>query len=203
MSIKIGLFLPSGACVEPEPVFFEGHKSLQEHIGGHFDVVRCDMGHPEKIAILGYVHDEGLLLDLPMNYLATALFKQHIVGDVVVTWGLSPNGHYDGDDYDFPEEIMDYLQTELLKSTAEAYNQSTNITLAMAVASSQGFITPEEVYEIATDLYNSRDNRDEELEKATIDRMNKVLEFVVEFEEKNPEKFRELVIDIDRQLGRD
>ncbi|CAB4151838.1 hypothetical protein UFOVP587_36 [uncultured Caudovirales phage] len=203
MSIKIGLFLPSGACVEPEPVFFEGHKSLQEHIGGHFDVVRCDMGHPEQIAILGYVHDEGLLLNLPMNYLATALFKRHIVGDVVVTWGLSPDGEYDGDDYDFPEEIMEYLQHELLQTTAEAYNQSTNITLAMAVAISQKFVTEDEVTQVATDLYDSRGSGDKELEKATVTRLNEILEFVVEYQKNNPEEFHKLIIEINQQLGED
>jgi ABC-type transporter Mla subunit MlaD len=95
---------------------------------------------------------------------------------------------------------MNYLQTELLRATAEAYNQSTNITLAMAVAVSQNFVTPEEVIKISTDLYDSRDNGNEELEKATIERLNEVLQFVVEFEEKNPEKFQELLVTLNKEL---
>jgi hypothetical protein len=123
-NIVNAILLPAGPNVEPYEVLIDDYKSIQTIIGGPFDCVRTDMGQPEKVALVGYVHDEGLLLNLDFNFLATALFKREIRGDIVVTWGLSDNGYYDGDNHDMPPFILKFLQETLLEETALAYNMS-------------------------------------------------------------------------------
>lgn len=123
--VTSAILLPAGSNVEPHEVFIDGYKSIQNLVGGTFDCVRTDMGQPDDVAIVGYVHDEGLILGLDMNFLATALFKREIRGDVVVAWGLSPNGYYDGDNYDIPSFVTEFIKTDLLFETAFAYNLAT------------------------------------------------------------------------------
>lgn len=127
-NIVEAILLPTGSNVAPEPVLIDDYKSIQRIVGGTFDCVRTDMGR-DDVALVGYVHDEGLLLNMDYNYLATALFKREIRGDVVVVWGLSPNGHYDGDNHDMPKHINDFLRTDLLIHTATAYNMATTMSL--------------------------------------------------------------------------
>jgi hypothetical protein len=92
--------------------------SIQNLVGGNFDCVRTDLGKPDEVAIVGYVNDMGLVINLELNYLATALFGREIRGDAVVTWGLSPNGYYDGDNHDMPNWISCFIKTDLLMQTA-------------------------------------------------------------------------------------
>lgn len=132
-TITSGLLLPAGARVNPEPILVEDYKSIQRIVGGAFDAVRTDMGHDE-VALVGYVHDEGMLLNLPYNYIATALFKQNIFGDCVLVWGLDENGIYDGDNHDIPEFMVEFLSEELMQHVAESYNMSAEIAMALDYA---------------------------------------------------------------------
>lgn len=132
-TITSGLLLPAGARVNPEPILVEDYKSIQRIVGGAFDAVRTDMGHDE-VALVGYVHDEGMLLNLPYNYIATALFKQNIFGDCVLVWGLDENGIYDGDNHDIPEFMVEFLSEELMQHVAESYNISAEIAMALDYA---------------------------------------------------------------------
>lgn len=162
-TLTAGIFLPAGSNVEPQQIFVEDYKSIQSMIGGNFDVVRTDMGQPD-VALVGYVHDEGLLLDLEYNFLATALFKQELHGDCVVVWGLSPNGVYDGDNYDVPSHIAQFLQTELLAKTSDAYNMATSVSFALSYAIATGIVDEDDVDRIVLGLYDNAGTKDGAIE---------------------------------------
>lgn len=75
---------------------------LQEAVGGYIDCVRSD-------EFIGYVNDEGLLIGLPLNTLASVLFSRYLVGNVVIVGAYNDKGEYDGDDHDIPawmEEVV-------------------------------------------------------------------------------------------------
>ena len=76
--------------------------TLQDHVGGLIDVVRRD-------DFVGYVNDEGLLIGLDFNLMASALFNQYLVGNVVIVGALNENGEYDGDNHDTPSWLNDLL----------------------------------------------------------------------------------------------
>lgn len=188
MSIKVGMFLPTGSNVEPEPFFFQNYEDLQNAVGGAFDVVRTDLGR-EDVALLGYVNDTGLLTGEEYNYLATALFKQNLVGNVVVTWGLSPNGEYDGDDYDIPEAMVEFIQGELVASTADAYNLSVMSSLACQMAIECGLCTESDIMELVRGINDT----DREVVDGWAKKLNDLLKAVIDFEAQNPEAFGEAV----------
>lgn len=71
-----------------------GYKQLQQCVGGLIDAVT---NHDEGIS--GYVNDEGLLIGLPLNPIASILFGRYLVGDVVVCGAVDD----DGNDTDVPE----------------------------------------------------------------------------------------------------
>lgn len=143
-TITSGLLLPAGSHVTPEPILVQDYKSIQQIVGGPFDAVRTDMGH-EKVALVGYVHDEGMLIPLEYNYIATALFKQNIFGDCVLVWGLDEDGIYDGDNHDIPEFMVEFLSEELMQHVAESYNISASIALILDYAVEFGVAEEDEV----------------------------------------------------------
>lgn len=67
---------------------------IRQTVGGHFDCVRDRAGRSHA-----YCHDEGLLLGLPINPIATAFFGRIIAGDVVVFGSLNAEGVADGYEY--------------------------------------------------------------------------------------------------------
>lgn len=154
--IKTAVLLPAGTGVEPQEILIDDYQSIQQVVGGLFDVVRWsakDMnGAP--VVLCGYCHDEGLLLDLDMNWLASGLFGQELRGDVVVTWALSPNGVYDGDDYDMPANVTNWILNELLVQTATAYNMAAMFELALQTAVESGTFTEAEADEIVQAIDN-------------------------------------------------
>jgi hypothetical protein len=179
--LTVGLFLPKGAQVEPEPIFIEDYKSIQQAIGGAFDVVVTDLGK-EDVSIVGYVHDEGLLLDLELNYLATNLFQRELRGDCVIVWGLSPNGEYDGDNHDIPEWITDFIMKDLVVSTAGNYNMASILSDVCKYAISCKLASIDEVVKIADALHTSAVNKtvDYEAEKKLSVILQKVADFTDE-----------------------
>jgi hypothetical protein len=131
------ILLPSGINTEPTSVLVDDYTSIQNLVGGNFDCVRTDLGKPDDVALVGYVNDMGLVINLELNYLASALFGREIRGDAVVTWGLSPNGYYDGDNHDMPDFISCFIKTDLLMQTATAYNLAATLdVVTSAIASS-------------------------------------------------------------------
>lgn len=79
-------------------------EALQSIVGGWIDCVRSE-NHP----VVGYVNDEGLLLGLPINPVATAFFGRILVGDAVVFGAYDEEGEYDGENHDFPIALMGYI----------------------------------------------------------------------------------------------
>lgn len=73
---------------------------IQEAVGGYIDCVRGE-------DIVGYVNDEGLLIGLPFNPLASILFGQRLVGNVLVVGAFSEDGEYDGSDHNLPVWFAD------------------------------------------------------------------------------------------------
>jgi hypothetical protein len=73
----------------------EGLYELQGYVGGYIDCVRGD-------DIVGYVNDEGIIMGLEYNLVASSLFQRHLFGDVVVVGAYDKDGVYDGANYDIP-----------------------------------------------------------------------------------------------------
>ena len=86
---------PSGLIIAHDSITaipLGDHTTIHEQVGGWFDCARQD-------DLIGYVHDEGLLLGLPLNPIATALFGRIIVGNCVVYNSVDSKGDYDGADH--------------------------------------------------------------------------------------------------------
>jgi hypothetical protein len=144
-----GMFLPSGADVKPQPMFVTDHTGINQAVGGHFDVVTTDMDQ-EDVSIVGYVNDEGIILGLEFNYLASALFKRELFGDCVVVWGLNKDGVYDGENHDLPSVVAEFLVEDLVQVTANAYNGALSIALACDYAIRHGYMTELQVAMLAS-----------------------------------------------------
>ena len=80
---------------------------INNAVGGWFDAV-----HPvyTDFNVVGYVHDEGLLLGLEPNPVASAMFGRFLVGNVVVVGTLNADGKYDGASHDVSDEAKQYLE---------------------------------------------------------------------------------------------
>lgn len=77
------------------------YEILRDTIGGLLDTVSNANG-----SVIGYLHDEGLIIGLPVNTVASLLFSRPLVGNVVLVGGLSPDGEYDGENHDLPESFF-------------------------------------------------------------------------------------------------
>lgn len=73
------------------------YRTIQDHVGGVFDVVNLP-----HMKIVIYVNDEGLLIGLEPNAVASILSQQLLVGDVVIVGTHDENGNEDGENYDVP-----------------------------------------------------------------------------------------------------
>lgn len=78
-----------------------GYKQLQTLVDGLIDAVTHT-----QMEISGYVNDEGLVLGLPFNKVASVVFSQYLCGDVVVCG--TPDE--DGNDTDIHEVIIGYCE---------------------------------------------------------------------------------------------
>ena len=146
--------LPCGVGNEIEPAIIGDLESIQHYVGGCIDAVRTEL--EDGTVIVGYCHDEGLLLGMETNWFASALFNQQLCGPVVLVSGTSPDGEYDGDNYDLPEQFYKYLTTKFTKRVAETYNETMIMSAGIALAKRVGIINKEEMLVL-----------DEELERAS------------------------------------
>lgn len=137
-----GAFMPSGIGVEIEPVMVGEFTDIQTMVGGAFDCVTAKVGGH---VIVGYVHDEGLLIGLEQNWFASALFGKNLVGPCVIVAGESPSGEYDGENYDLPESFFQFLTTKFTEHVAETYNEATTATIVLELAQKFGLATEEEL----------------------------------------------------------
>ena len=138
-----GALLPCGVGNTIEPAIVEGLESLQQYVGGMIDAVRTEL--EDGTVIVGYVNDEGLMLNMETNWFASALFDRQIVGDVVLVSGTSPEGEYDGENYDLPENFFQFLTTKFTEHVTETYNEATTATIVLTLAQKFGLATEEEL----------------------------------------------------------
>ena len=108
MAIAVAV-LPEGKAFTFE-LGNEPYKRLVEVIGGYIDSV----SHSTSDEIVGYVHDEGLLIGLEPNNFASYLFDRPLVGPLVIVGALNADGERDGEDYDVPakfqtQEFADFI----------------------------------------------------------------------------------------------
>jgi hypothetical protein len=202
MSAVSAVLLKAGTNVQPEAVMVDGLESIQLLVGGCIDAVRIDTqqinpdtGEEEtpRFTIVGYVHDEGLMLDMEINWIASALFQQRIVGNVVLVSGNSPTGEYDGENHDIPDTLFKWLSTSFVKHVAKTYNESVMVAEILEYVKNDGGFTPAEVTlftetmqkvieEGASDDTDGADIIDSMLEKARQHMMDKVIARTVEKE---------------------
>ena len=79
---------------------FNGLSDYQTAVGGLITSVHAVSGLCE-----GYANDEGLYLNMPLNAIASILFGQYLVGNVVIIG--APD--YEGHDTDADESLLDYV----------------------------------------------------------------------------------------------
>jgi hypothetical protein len=101
-NIRAAVITPDDIMLFPEQVFKDSRMGdfINDAVGGYFDVVRPLDASDH---IVGYVHDEGLLMGLEPNALASALFGRFLVGNCVVVGAFDKEGNYDGDDHNINE----------------------------------------------------------------------------------------------------
>jgi hypothetical protein len=152
-NVALGVYLPADLTVPPRIVPIGGLDDIQVHVGGIIDAVTtvvdpAEYGYEgDTFSMVGYVHDEGLLLGMPLNERACVLFERHLVGDVVVVSGTNPtSGAYDGENYDVPdwytERIMDGTLDWVI---ACASNMADRISEAFVLAVDDGLFDQHDI----------------------------------------------------------
>ena len=167
------LLKTTGEVIPLELTNNNDHEIIRESVGGWFDCVR---NHDRRI--VGYVHDEGLLLDMEPNYLASALFMREIRGNVVVVNGYNEDGEYDGESYDLPTEFVLFLATNFTEKVAEAYNMATVTAMALEYCDANNLATAEELEQLLKEInaYVDDPNRTKEQGSAIDDKVNALSE---------------------------
>ena len=167
-----GALLPTGINRKIEPVLVDGVDSIQTYVGGMFDCVTQVM--PDNTVMVGYIHDEGMLLNLEMNWFASALFMRELHGPVVLVSGSSPSGEYDGENYDIPTHIYAWLISNFTEKVADTYNESVMVTALLNAGVELGVITvaeKNEMYDLIAsateggDQYEAKEMLDEIMER--------------------------------------
>ncbi len=149
------ILLPAGINVRPQEVLYTDYLDIQQYVGGHFDAVRVNArnAYNDDVTLVGYVHDEGMLIGLQDNWLAMAIFRQPLVGDCLLVCGTNPEtGEYDGESYDVPESLCDYITGPMVETVAEAHNQTMVVSEALDWAELSGALNDEDMNFLAEEL---------------------------------------------------
>jgi len=152
-NIVLGVYLPADLTVPPRIVPIGGLDDIQEHVGEIIDAVTTvvdpsEFGHEgSEFAMVGYVHDEGLLLGMPLNERACVLFERKLVGDVVVVSGTNPtSGAYDGENHDVPQWYTNRIVDGTLDWViANVSNMADRIAEAFALAVEDGLFEQDDI----------------------------------------------------------
>lgn len=162
MSAVHGLLIHSGVGAKVERIQVSELEDIQSRVGGMIDAVRKQVS--KDIVAVGYVHDEGLILDMEMNWIASALFMQEIRGPVVVVNGLSNEYEYDGDNHDLPDEFITYMQTKFVDRVAETYNESKMVQAMLEYALNKDMMTEDEVTTLLQHLESGVEGNEESMD---------------------------------------
>ena len=175
MSTVSAVLLKCGSGVEPEPVVINGLESIQSLVGGNIEAVRVfaqKRDTDEPFELVGYCDDEGRIKDSEMNWLASALFRQEIRGNVVVVTDAG-----DGEDGDVPDTFVKWLMSSFLQRVAQAYNEATFIAEVMGFAVKNNLVPEEEIMEVMNSM--GQDIADEGRTPETIQKMNELLDKIL------------------------
>jgi hypothetical protein len=176
MGTVSAVLLKSGTGVEPEPVVVNGLESIQSLVGGNIEAVRIFAQQrnetDEPFELVGYCDDEGLVKDSEMNWLASALFRQEIRGNVVLVTDAG-----DGEDGDVPDMFVKWLMSGFLQRVAESYNEATFIAQVMEFAVENNLVPEEEIMEVMNAMGEDIENEGRSTE--TVQKMNALLEKIL------------------------
>jgi hypothetical protein len=96
---------------------------IREVTGGWFDAIPL----PDYQCVM-YVHDEGHLINLPLNPIATALAGRLVAGDVVIVGTHDRNGYHDGENHSVTYTLLSAVASQqkiiLMRLQAEMQNAS-------------------------------------------------------------------------------
>lgn len=145
--LKASVLLPAGNGKFPDPIFVNDYEDIQREVGGVFTTVSMrGQVHDNDVSVIGFVPDDIVTADeTTMNWFASALFGQEVYGPCVVAWALSPNGEYDGDIYDMPDFLSEYIFGEFTEFVVRAYGEATSMTRMFQGAVTAGVITDDEL----------------------------------------------------------
>jgi hypothetical protein len=175
MSTVSAVLLKAGTGVEPESVVIDGLESIQSLVGGNVEAVRVfaqKRDTDEPFELVGYCDDEGLVKKSEMNWLASALFRQEIRGNVVVVTDAG-----DGEDGDVPDTFVKWLMSGFLRRVAESYNEASFIAEVMEFAVQNNLVPKDEIMEVM-DSFGEDIAMGEQTEE-TIHKMNTLLERIL------------------------
>jgi hypothetical protein len=175
MSTVSAVLLKAGTGVEPESVVIDGLESIQSLVGGNVEAVRVfaqKRDTDEPFELVGYCDDEGLVKESEMNWLASALFRQEIRGNVVVVTDAG-----DGEDGDVPDTFVKWLMSGFLRRVAESYNEASFIAEVMQFAVQNNLVPEDEIMEVM-DSFGEDIAMGEQTEE-TIHKMNTLLERIL------------------------
>lgn len=154
-----GIFLPASGDIEPLPIPVGDHNDINARVGGHFDCVRLDINprdllededdgyDDEPFTLIGFVHDEGRIINLPLNKCATMMFGQPLFGDVVIVSGTSPSGEDDGESYSIPAWFSEACHNGSLVEASKVVDSVSGISKALRICVQHEVATKEEIME--------------------------------------------------------
>lgn len=165
---------------EPETVLLGGTDTdrvteIQNAVGGAFDAIKrgCfdESGKHKPFILVGYVHDEGRILNQPMNAVASILFDQSVFGDVLIVSGTNPETEdYDGETYDVPMDFCEYIIKVMHPAIQESVVFSKMLAFAVSQARKDGAITQQE-FDSLREFMVARHNDENESPAATLDEL--------------------------------
>lgn len=159
--LKASVLFPAGNGSFPDPIFIDDYKDIQAAIGGEvFTTVSVETdADGQPISLVGFIPDDIYeRSENTINWYASALFGQELYGPCVVAWGLSPNGYRDGDIYDMPDGLSQYLFGAFTEKVLEAYTEATVMGAMFRGAVSAGVLSEEELDELMDFVEAMSDN---------------------------------------------
>ncbi|CAB4151387.1 Protein of unknown function DUF3846 [uncultured Caudovirales phage] len=156
--------LEAGVGGKVKPVFVDGLDDYQKIVGGYIEAVTAEFG--DGLYVTMFCNEEGLLKDLEMNWVASALFMREIRGNVVLVRASDDDGVLGGDDvFDLPSSFIKWLNDKHLPRVAETYNESIMLGLMIQFALQENLMTPDEFSDFmeSLDKYSSGEEITDEL----------------------------------------
>lgn len=141
LGITMGAVIGTEVGKEPEPCIIGDINDIQAKVGGHFDCVRINVGSDpsadDVFTLVGYVHDEGRILNPPLeiNLMASMIFNQEIRGNCVILSGTNPETKaYDGENYDLPAVFYEFLCKEMTKEIERSVSFTRLLATSVSMA---------------------------------------------------------------------